>query len=387
MVYYIANTGSAVRIKRYDPNTLEQRVILTPEERLTDQIAASQTGLYVLGTDDTVYRISQQNGVMQAVTKIQDPPISATKLVERYRLFAAYGQLNVYAEVSDSEDQPALMFIEFTTDASAATATTDLLVEEIPVENEERAWKSLQPAVQYAPLAIGSRGDAVKAIQQPLYDHGYYTYYIDGIFGWRTENAVKTLQGDLGRTVTGMADDSLQKLILSGNFPNYDPYSQINYGDRGDRVYAMQLRLRALGYMADTADGIFGRRTQAAVQLFQQENGIAQSANATRDTLVRLFAVDTPQCTSYIPLYLGDSGYRVRELNKRLKELYYLSGSVTDTFTSDTARAIRRFQAQVGLSINGEASVALQQRLFAPGAPECSGYIALYRGDSNGRVA
>jgi len=70
VVYYIANTGSAVRIKRYDPNTLEQRVILTPEERLTDQIAASQTGLYVLGTDDTVFRISHRTATLMNADRI-----------------------------------------------------------------------------------------------------------------------------------------------------------------------------------------------------------------------------------------------------------------------------------------------------------------------------
>ena len=47
-------------------------------------------------------------------------------------------------------------------------------------------------------------GDAVRAIQQPLYDKGYYDYHVDGIYGWRTELAVQMLQDDLGLTVNGV---------------------------------------------------------------------------------------------------------------------------------------------------------------------------------------
>ena len=55
----------------------------------------------------------------------------------------------------------------------------------------------------------------------------------------------------------------------------------------------MQERLRELGYLADSADGIFGPRTQKAVQLFQSENGLLTSESATRETLQRLSAVES----------------------------------------------------------------------------------------------
>ncbi|MBQ8088399.1 MAG: peptidoglycan-binding protein [Clostridia bacterium] len=386
-IFYIANTGSAIRIKRYNPTTQEQRVVTTPDITVQDQIAASGSGLFVLGADNRVYRLNPSSGALTAVSSGEQPLIGANRQVESYALRAASGQVNVYANVADVSDAPALTFIQFSSDVSAASATEPVLVDTLGLTQEEPAWKSLQPAVQYSPLSRGNRGNAVRAIQQPLFDHGYYDYYVDGIFGYRTDNAVRMLQSDLGLPVNGIADADLQRRILSGNFPNYDPYAEVAFGDRGDRVLRMQLRLRELGYMADGADGIFGNRTLAAVQLFQQENNIPVSRAATRDTLIRLYSSAAPQCSSYIPLYRGDTGYRVRALNKRLKELFYYSGKVTDTYTSETAAAVRRFQAQVGLPINGEASVILQQRLFAPGAPECSGYIALYRGDENTRVA
>ena len=83
---------------------------------------------------------------------------------------------------------------------------------------------ALEPAQPFTTLKRGSRGEAVSDMQQPLYDLGYYDYYIDGIFGWRTERAIRLLQSDLGLKVTGVADADLQKQILSGTLEKYDPY-------------------------------------------------------------------------------------------------------------------------------------------------------------------
>ncbi len=387
-IYYLANTGSAVRLKVYDPEELEQKVLLTLEISIDEtQLAASQTMLFLLGDDDVVYSVDPDTGDMEAFLTIQAPELSDDTQVDSYFIEGMNGQINVYATLTDAEETPTFSFMEFTTDVDNVSEDFTL-VKITQIDGEDLAWTLLEPAEQYTPLSRGSRGDAVSAIQQPLYDHGYYDYYIDGIFGIRTDRAVRLLQEDLGLTVNGIADEELQKIILSGDFPDYDPYAQIDYGDRGLRVKSMQQRLRSLGYLADAADGIFGVRTQAAVQLFQLENDITVSENATRETLVALYSSSASKCSSYIELKLGDTGYRVRELNKRLKELYYLEGSVTDTYTSATADAIRLFQAQVGLVINGnEASTSLQQRLFASGAPEYSGYITLRRGDESARVA
>lgn len=51
----------------------------------------------------------------------------------------------------------------------------------------------------------GSSGDAVKQIQQKLYNWGYYTGRIDGIYGSKTEAAVRYFQEKNGLTVDGKA--------------------------------------------------------------------------------------------------------------------------------------------------------------------------------------
>lgn len=389
-IYYFAHSGSALRLKSYDPTTMEWKVVTTPEVPLETKLTSSAGSLFALGMDQVIYEIDPESGAMTAFAVIDSHydalPADGSREVDSYSIRAMDGQLNLYATITEANAQPAFSFVEFSTDVSGDEGKETVLLETFPIEGENGCWELLEPAQQYAPLVRGMRGEAVSAIQQPLYNLGYYDYYIDGIFGHRTERAVRILQGDLGRTVNGIADEELQRLILGGTLPAYDPYRQVDYGSRGLRTEMLQQRLRALGYLADSADGIYGGRTRTAVQLFQWENGLQISENATREMLIALYSGNAARCSSYIPLRQGDSGIRVRELNNRLKELYYLEGSGGSTYTSATADAVRKYQSQVGLSITGEASVVLQQRLFNKNAQEYTGHIVLRRGDENTRV-
>ncbi len=51
----------------------------------------------------------------------------------------------------------------------------------------------------------GSKGDAVKGLQNALWSRGYDPGPIDGIFGSGTENAVMGFQSDNGLAVDGIA--------------------------------------------------------------------------------------------------------------------------------------------------------------------------------------
>lgn len=67
----------------------------------------------------------------------------------------------------------------------------------------------------YGNLAIGSRGDEVKKLQQYLIDSGYDigSYGLDGVYGNDTANAVKKYQKDNGLTVDGIAgNNTLSKM-------------------------------------------------------------------------------------------------------------------------------------------------------------------------------
>ncbi|MGN0108060.1 MAG: peptidoglycan-binding protein, partial [Hominilimicola sp.] len=57
----------------------------------------------------------------------------------------------------------------------------------------------------FALSKIGSRGQEVTNIQTRLKNWGYYTWTVDGIYGWRTANAVKEFQRKNGLTADGIA--------------------------------------------------------------------------------------------------------------------------------------------------------------------------------------
>ncbi len=58
----------------------------------------------------------------------------------------------------------------------------------------------------------------------------------------------------------------------------------LRYGSRGAEVKTLQTGLILLGYLNDTADGVFGSRTRAAVVSYQRVNGLAADGVAGRLT-------------------------------------------------------------------------------------------------------
>ena len=60
---------------------------------------------------------------------------------------------------------------------------------------------------------IGSRSDEVTAVQQALKEKGYYDYTVDGIFGTRTQSAVKSFQRDNGLQPDGIAGEKAGILL------------------------------------------------------------------------------------------------------------------------------------------------------------------------------
>ena len=156
--------------------------------------------------------------------------------------------------------------------------------------------------------------------------------------------------------VNGVASPQLQEVLFSGNLSAYDPYKALSRGNTGLRVTILLDRLRALGYLADGADGIYGERTEEAVA---RVPGGKRSLRRRGTPPARRCRGSTPRTratgASYIYLEKGDTGYRVRELNERLKALYYLEGTPGSTYNNATVAAVKRLQAELGLRQTGTA--------------------------------
>lgn len=62
-------------------------------------------------------------------------------------------------------------------------------------------------------IKLGANGDQVKEVQQWLYDYGYYTGAIDGVFGNDTDQALITFQEEAGILVDGLAGEETKKAM------------------------------------------------------------------------------------------------------------------------------------------------------------------------------
>ena len=75
----------------------------------------------------------------------------------------------------------------------------------------------------------------------------------------------------------------------------------------------------------------------------------------------------TPQ-TNATSLKVGSTGDEVRKMQNRLKELGYLKGSADGDFGAATESAVKSFQAQNGLAVDGKAGTATLNKLYSANA-------------------
>ena len=75
----------------------------------------------------------------------------------------------------------------------------------------------LNTDAEAATYRFGSSGQMVTKIQQVLKNTGHYSYYIDGIYGSRTVNAVKSFQRSCGLSVDGICGPVTLKYLGLGS--------------------------------------------------------------------------------------------------------------------------------------------------------------------------
>ena len=195
-------------------------------------------------------------------------------------------------------------------------------------------WSSAA-ALQASTLHNGSRGESVRSLQQALITLSYLKGTADGVFGNKTEQAVRAFQSARKLTVDGLAGTKTQALLqeaaaaannaaapqsnssaasetassaassasassssassassasssassgslFSGN------YATIRMKDQGNRVKILQQALITLKYLSGKADGVFGNKTLDAVVKFQKAQGLSADGLAGKKTLTAL---------------------------------------------------------------------------------------------------
>ena len=236
----------------------------------------------------------------------------------------------------------------------------------------------------YPTLVRGDRGMALLyTLQQRLKDLGYYTIRVDGIFGSGTQRAVRWFQSVNGLSVTGKADNATQQLLYSAQAKAASGYSPESYDtlSRSNRykaaVVPLQRRLKALGYLSGSADGYFGSNTYRAVRNFQSRNGLSVTGVADSGTQQLLYSASarpasgssssgSGSSTGYRLLYWGCRGDAVKRLQQALIDAGYKSyvRSADGIYGQWTYDAVRAYQRDVGLSVDGIAGKNTQNKLY-----------------------
>jgi N-acetylmuramoyl-L-alanine amidase len=126
----------------------------------------------------------------------------------------------------------------------------------------------------------GDRGDSIVEIRAILAELGLLPdtppVTPDAVFDAAAERAVRAFQQDRGLTVTGDVNEETWRALDAARWrlgsrvlAHAQPEPQF-----GDDVRELQERLLEMGYDLGRADGIFGRRTSAALASFQREVGL-----------------------------------------------------------------------------------------------------------------
>lgn len=234
-------------------------------------------------------------------------------------------------------------------------------------------------------LREGSSGNDVLTLQQKLKDLGYYTGELTGNYGSLTKEAVRLYQraNDLGSdgiagpktlsklnatpsTGTGSTTGTTSSGVTDES--NKVTNQVLRYGDRGDVVRNLQQRLKDLGYLAGSADGVFGQATETALRSFQTSNGLDADGIAGSKTQTVLYsssAKSYSSATDSSTLKQGSQGTLVKNMQQRLKDLGYYDGTVTGNFGPLTEEAVKRFQSAQGLTVDGIAGVNTLNKLYA----------------------
>lgn len=258
-------------------------------------------------------------------------------------------------------------------------------------------------------LRIGSSGQEVREMQEFLnaiainYPAIPVIFPVDGIFNESTEAAVRVFQRQFNLTVDGIVGKAtwykisyiyaaVRKLaeltsigriedLYSGQYPG----TPLQEGDRGVEVQLLQYYLSAIAVFYPqipnvSIDGRFGPELFKAVLNFQRSFGLIEDGIVGRETWNRIYALYETLSDKIVPdesipeypgmtLQQGSYGENVRRIQTALNNISAQYPSIPllvedGIFGTATTTAVRAFQRQFGLTVDGIVGVLTWNKIF-----------------------
>ncbi|RXI97833.1 peptidase [Anaerobacillus alkaliphilus] len=278
---------------------------------------------------------------------------------------------------------------------------------------------TLDPSERFS---FGHTGFKVFSIQHKLKEYDLEIAQEEiGVYGVKTHAAIRQFQKLKKLNVDGVAGpQTIAALFINKDIAEIEVEDHVlleiqegqlfRIGDNGDAITEIQKKLKDAGYYHFDKDGIFGSRTKEAVKSYQKDNGlfidgivgeqtyqhlagvsitVTHENSKDENVLSTVFAasedmIDIPaptinqtikkaeknDITTVDLLQNGDTGQAVKDLQRLLKNKGYYHSLVDGAFGPITEAAIRNYQIQNNLAVDGIAGKNTILHLkTAPSAP------------------
>lgn len=258
-------------------------------------------------------------------------------------------------------------------------------------------------------IRFGEEGKYISVLQQKLADKGCYSFEFTNFFGDITFAAVKKFQERVGLEPDGVAgpatinnlfgsaaadfNASVIKERKGGSNTSDNSSIVLRQGDDSKFVSLLQTRLKEKGYFTyGEITTFFGAITQKAVEGYQADAGLDVDGVAGPITLKKLFGSKYNDFLkgNYTPgdggndnggdrdnndgnngdssnskLSPGDEGEAVKKLQQRLAELEYFRNDITSYYGPATMNAVKAFQENNDLYVDGIAGPKTLKVLYS----------------------
>jgi len=190
----------------------------------------------------------------------------------------------------------------------------------------------------------------ISNVQSELRKRGYDIAVVSGTVDPATESAIRAYQQQSGMRVDGRASDSLLARLRSSQ--GSDDVQSTRY-----LVRTVQTELNDLGYNAGPADGVYGPTTRSAVRAYQADNNLPVTGEVSQSLVTSLQREGSGNTAE------REGREMALAIEQELAKRGYATGQVDGVVDAQTRAAVRTYQSDAGLRIDGLVDAALLAEL------------------------
>ncbi|PZR12288.1 MAG: hypothetical protein DI536_15400 [Archangium gephyra] len=158
-----------------------------------------------------------------------------------------------------------------------------------PSKSQTRLDRETAQAAAKGTLKEGAKSSAVANVQKHLRAAGFDPQRTTGRFDERTEGALKAFQSKSGLSPTGVVDAKTWKALQKSFILSSKPAAPAQtLGERSSAVKASEKLLQRLGFNPGKIDGLFDKKTLAAVKAYEKKHELERDGAIGTNQLAKM---------------------------------------------------------------------------------------------------